>query len=54
MNKQPRIEQVSLVPEIHFVQGMNYNFEQVQFAEANKKVSEMLRNPIPQRIRINE
>jgi hypothetical protein len=50
---KPRIEQISLEQDIKFVRGMELNFEQEQFSNANKKVIEMLRNPIPNSIRIN-
>jgi len=53
MNKQPRIEIISLSGDIHFVQGMELNFEQRQFPEATQKVVQMLRSPIPESIRIN-
>ena len=52
MNKQPRIENISLVSEINFVRGMELSFEQEQFPLATEKVVEMIKNPLPNSIRI--
>jgi len=46
------IEQVSLRQDINFVHGLNLTLEQKEFPEASKKVSQMLRIPLPDYIRI--
>jgi hypothetical protein len=40
------IEQVSLRQDIHFVKGLDLQLEQNSFPEANRKISQMLRMPI--------
>jgi hypothetical protein len=51
--EQPRInKQISLRENISFVKGLNMTFEQTNFPESSEKISQMLRNPLPDSINI--